>query len=86
MNKLRTHEIISLIAAIEDAHLLNWRGQNQQTGMQLPDFNELLPLTERWRLGRETFLFLEAYALIERSGIMDGLREKWEKEKDKNER
>jgi hypothetical protein len=85
MNNLRTHEVISLIAAIEDAHLLNWRSHNDQTGMQIPDFDKLLPFTERSRLSREIFLFLEACASIEASGIMVGLREKSKKEKDQNE-
>jgi hypothetical protein len=85
MNNLRTHEIISLIAGIEDAHLLNWRSHNDQTGMQVPDFDKLLPAMERQRLGRKIFLYLQACASIEASGIMVGLREKWKKEKDQNE-
>jgi hypothetical protein len=85
MNELRTHEIISLIAAIEDAHLLNWRSHNEQIGMQVPDFDKLLPAMERRRLVGEIYLFLEAWAAIEESGIMAGLREKRKKEKDQNE-
>jgi hypothetical protein len=83
MNKLRTHEIIGLLAAIEDAHLLNWRRQHEQTGMPFPDFNKLLPEMERRRLSKDIFLVLEGLSFIRENGIMDGL--KGELEKDKNE-
>ena len=85
MSKLITHQIISLIAAIEDAHLLDWRRQNEQTVMQVPDFNNLLPVIERWRLQREASQMLHAWASSKESPIMDESKAQSQKERDENE-
>jgi hypothetical protein len=47
MTKLRTGEIINLIAAIEDSILLKCELQNGETGTKFPKVRELLPLKNR---------------------------------------
>ncbi len=44
MTKLRTSEILNLIAAIEDSILLKRERQNGETRVQFPKFKELPPL------------------------------------------
>jgi len=48
MPKLRTSEIINLIAAIDDSILLNWEHQsNRDEPNQLPGWKELPPVKDR---------------------------------------